>query len=39
MITEKKNDKDEEFIQLTEMVKDQIKSDFALTKKNVSIYF
>ena len=32
------DNKDEEFIQLTGMVKDETKSDFALTKKNVSIY-
>ena len=38
-ITERNDDKDEEFIQLTEMVKDKTKSDFALTKKNVSVYF
>ena len=31
-ITERNNDKDEEFIQFTEMVKDKTKSDFALTK-------
>ena len=33
MITERNDDKDEEFIQLTEMVKDKTKSDFAFTKK------
>ena len=38
-ITERSDDRDEEFIQLTGMVKDETKSDFALTKKNVSIYF
>ena len=38
-ITEQSDDKDEEFIQLTGMVKDETKSDFALIKKNVSIYF
>ena len=32
-ITERSDDKDEEFIQLTGMVKDETKSDFALTKK------
>ena len=35
-ITERSNDKDEEFIQLTGMVKDETKSDFALTKKKMS---
>ena len=32
-ITERNDDKDYEFIQLTKMVKDKTKSDFALTKK------
>ena len=38
-ITKRNDDKDEEFIQLTGMVKDEKKSDFALTEKNGSIYF
>ena len=38
-ITERNDDKDEESIQLTGMVKDETKSDFALAEKNVSIYF
>ena len=37
-VTERNDDKDEEFIQLTKMVNNKTKSDFALTKKNVSSY-
>ena len=33
LITERSDDKDEEFIQLTVMVKDETKLDFALTNK------
>ena len=36
---ERSDDKDEEFIQLTGMVKDVAKSDVALAKKNVSDLF